>query len=89
VTISLDIPDLLASRLRSAWGDRFTRHVLEALAAEGYHAGELSVGRVAEVLGLGVIEAEQFLLDRGLRIDATAEQVARDASVVARVAGRG
>ncbi len=38
-----------------------SRKTLEALAIESYREGELSIGQLAELLELSVLEAEDFL----------------------------
>lgn len=50
----------------AAWGD-LSRAALEALAIESYRSERLSLGAVAEMLGLSVLEAEEFLKRR--RVD--------------------
>jgi predicted HTH domain antitoxin len=58
--VTLHIPDDIAKRLSSAGGD-VSRHVLEALAAEGYREQTLTLYQVSEMLGLSRVEAEDFL----------------------------
>jgi predicted HTH domain antitoxin len=57
--VSLNIPDEIASQLNST--GELSRLALEGLALEGYRKEALSVGQVAELLGLSVYEADGFL----------------------------
>lgn len=58
--LTLQIPDSIAARLKSAGGD-LSRQALEALALEGYRDQALTTFEVSEMLGLSRIEAEDFL----------------------------
>ena len=58
--LSLEIPDSLAQQMHLD-GAQGPRRFLEALALEGYRAGELSQGQVGEVLGMSFHQTEAFL----------------------------
>ena len=55
----------------------------EALAAEGYRAGDLSIGQVAAMLGMGVIEAQLWLSRRGVPLNCTQDDLAADRQTLA------
>ena len=52
MSVTIDIPKAIEDQLKTVWGDDLSRAVKEALAVEGYRAGQLSLGQVAELLGL-------------------------------------
>jgi predicted HTH domain antitoxin len=62
-TIAIELPDVIAKRLESAWRD-VPRGTLEAVALEGYRDGTLSREQVGRVLGLSFWETEAFLKQR-------------------------
>jgi hypothetical protein len=57
--VTIRVPDELAQRL-SVDGD-VSRQFLEAFALEGYRNNNLTLLEVSELLGMGRIEAEDFL----------------------------
>jgi len=62
MTLSVDVPDAIATQLRLS-GEQGNRRALEMFALEGYRAGELSRGQVSELLALEFNETERFLKD--------------------------
>lgn len=58
--VILRIPDKLAERLKAHGGD-LSRHVLEAVALEGYRDRTLSLLEISELLGLTRVETDYFL----------------------------
>jgi predicted HTH domain antitoxin len=75
--VSLTIPDDVAAELGPK-GANLERRALEALAIEGYRDEALSLGQVAELLGLSTNEADGFLKARGVELIAPLEEFARD-----------
>jgi predicted HTH domain antitoxin len=65
MSISIQIPESLEAVLRSQIGD-LDQVAKEALAIEAYRSEKLSIGQVAELLGLTVYEAEGFMKRRGV-----------------------
>jgi predicted HTH domain antitoxin len=61
VQLKMDIPDNIARELEQESGGDMSRLALEALALVGYCEEALSLGQVAELLGLSVYEADGFL----------------------------
>lgn len=66
MAITLDISPHLASQIETAWGEPIARAATESLAADGYRRGLLSLGQVAELLGLSINDADGFLKARGI-----------------------
>lgn len=75
--VRLTIPDEVAAELEPEGAD-LGRRALEALAIEGYRAEALSLGQVAEMLGLSINEADAFLKARGVDLLIPLEDFARD-----------
>lgn len=63
MSVTIELPDSIASQLQANWGD-LSRRTLEALAAEAYRAELLSQPQVGEILGLNFWETERFLKER-------------------------
>lgn len=64
------------------------RRVLEALILQRYMAEEISLGRLAELLGLNRWEAEAFLDRHNARLPYTMEMLEEDRRNLAEVFGR-
>jgi predicted HTH domain antitoxin len=74
----LDIPKKLEEQIEAAWGQSLSRAAVEALALEGFRREVLSVGQVAELLGMSIDEANGFLKAHGVAGDYTADDLQRD-----------
>jgi predicted HTH domain antitoxin len=66
MAITLDISPQLAAQIEAAWGEPVARAATEALAADGYRRRLLSLGQVAELLGVSINDADGFLKVRGI-----------------------
>ncbi|RJP36790.1 MAG: UPF0175 family protein [Phycisphaerales bacterium] len=75
--LTIDIPDSVRAQLEAEWGD-LPRAAKEALAIESYRSGKISIGLLAEMLGMGVIEADQWLGERGVPLLYTPEDLDKD-----------
>ena len=71
--VSLDIPDDIARQLNAA--GELSQLALEGLAIEGYRHEILSLGEVAELLGISVYEADGFLKSHGVPLDTTLNEI--------------
>jgi predicted HTH domain antitoxin len=69
------------------WGD-LPRRTLAALAIAGYRAGRLSLGQVAKMLGIGVIEADAFLKERGVDLDYSLADLEQDRRTLKELFGK-
>jgi predicted HTH domain antitoxin len=78
--VRLTIPDGVAADLDPGGTDDLGRRALEALAIEGYRTEALSLGQVAEMLGLSIDEADGFLKAHGVELILPIEDFARDAT---------
>lgn len=59
----LELPPSIEQQL--APKEQLPRFVLEAVALEGYRQTRLSAGQVGTLLGMGVMQTEAFLQERG------------------------
>lgn len=71
--VRLNIPDEIAAQLDNA--SDLSRFALEALAIEGYRREALSLGEVADLLGVAVYEADGFLKAHGVPAGLTLEEL--------------
>jgi len=70
MTLILNLPSPAEHAFRDAWGDQIDRKGLEALALEGYREGKLSLGKLAELLGLATThDADRWLAERGVALN--------------------
>ncbi|MEK6410776.1 MAG: UPF0175 family protein [Acidobacteriota bacterium] len=71
--ILLTIPDEIAAQLDNA--NDLSRLALEALAIEAYRREALSLGEVADLLGVSVYEADGFLKALGVPAGLTLDEL--------------
>jgi predicted HTH domain antitoxin len=84
--VTLKLPDEIMEGLgRDA---EIPRRVLEALTLQRYMAEEISLGRLAELLGLNRPEAEAFLDRNNARLPYTREMLEEDRRNLAEMFGR-
>jgi predicted HTH domain antitoxin len=62
--VNINIPQEAEVVLRREWGD-LDQAARDALLVESYRAGKISIGFLAETLGISRWEAEQWLGQRG------------------------
>lgn len=75
--IKIYVPVEIASNLAVDEND-LSRKTLEALAIEGYRNGRLSIGQVAELLELTVLQTEDFLFDKNVPLNYSAADFEED-----------
>ena len=83
--VTLKLPDEIAEGLGRE--TEVPRRVLEALVLQRYLSAELSLGRVAELLGLSRVEAEDFLDRHNARLPYTQEMLEQDRRNLAEIFG--
>jgi predicted HTH domain antitoxin len=84
VAVTIQMPEQIAANL-FADDDDLPRRVLEAVAVEGYRAEKLSIGQVAEMLGLTVLETEDFLRARDVELAYALEDFEQDRASLRRI----
>ena len=65
MSVSFELPSGVEHQLQVAFGD-LGQAAKHALLIDAYRRGQISIGRLAETLGMGVIEAQQWLADQGV-----------------------
>ncbi|HOB75083.1 MAG TPA: UPF0175 family protein [Phycisphaerae bacterium] len=85
MTISFSMPDHIEEHLRGEVGPDLGQAAKEALAIQLYREGRISLGLVAEMLEMGVIEADEWLGKRGVPLNYTAEDFEADRKSLAEV----
>ena len=66
MSLMITLPESIEHQLQIEWGADLSRHATEALAIEGYRSQALSLGQVAEMLGMSINETDGFLKKRGV-----------------------
>jgi predicted HTH domain antitoxin len=61
MNVMIEIPDALQSSLQAQFGQNLAVAAKQALAIAWYQAEKLSIGQVAEFLGMSVYEAEGLM----------------------------
>lgn len=65
MSVTIDLPREAERTFRDAWGDHLGQKAFEALVIQGYREKILSVGRIAELMGLGTsLQAESWLAEQ-------------------------
>ncbi len=75
--VTIDVPDYIEKSFRES-GDDIARTTREALAIEAYRTGKISLGDFAEMLGMGSIEALDWLGRRGIPMNYSLEDLYKD-----------
>jgi predicted HTH domain antitoxin len=89
VQVTIELPDDIATELKSRWGDDLPRGVLETIAVEGYRSGELTHAQVMRLLGFRHrLQVEAFLKDAGADLHYDEEELARDRRTSEALRGR-
>lgn len=86
MALSIDIPKRAEEVLRSQWQD-LEQAAKEALLIESYRTGKVSVGFLAEMLGMAVVEAQAWLSRRGVPLNYSIDDLATDQQTLSRVLG--
>lgn len=81
--ITLTIPDQIATQLLQGSNAPFPRRILELLAIAGYKAERLSLGEVAEMLGISTSEADDFLKEQDVPLNYTLADLENDRATIA------
>lgn len=81
MTIAFDIPAPFEHELQQRLGD-LSRAARDALLIEGYRRGALSLGALAQLQGMGVLEADAWLAKRGVPMNYGPTELAEDLRTV-------
>lgn len=78
MVVQIELPEEILRAL-SRGGTDVSRHVLEAVAKEGYRSGLLSLGEVAQLLGFeSSIEADTYLRSAGVPLSYSVDDFEND-----------
>lgn len=75
--LNIELPEHIENALREEWGD-LSVAAKEALAIESYRTGRISTGFLAQMLGMGVIEAQEWLCSRRISAGRTPDDLDAD-----------
>lgn len=87
MTITVQIPDRIATQLRLESGESRSRQFLEAFVLQRFAEGELTTAQVGEAMGLSFHQAERFLHDHHAPPHVTAEEHRGDLANLERILG--
>ena len=87
MAIKFELPKKIEDDLRGELGD-LNQAAKEALLIECYREGRISIGYLAQALGMGVIEADDWLHKRGVPLDYTPEDLRADVEALERILPR-
>ena len=83
--VTIEIPESIERSLQEQVGTDLTRAAKEALAIAWYQAEKLSIGQVAELLGISVYEAEGFMKQRQVEAPFSWEDFEHDRQTLRRI----
>jgi len=90
MTITLEIPEALASQLGTTSPQELSRQALEALVLEAYRTNRIGGPQAADVLAFSRLRWEQFLEDHHVLENAyTEEDLERDVATLRRLRAEG
>ena len=81
MSVTFEISKTTEAALRAEWGD-LEQAAKESLLIESYRQGKISVGFLAEALGVGVLEADRWLAKRGVSLNYSREDWRREGEVI-------
>ena len=88
MSVSFELPREVEHHLQVALGD-LGQAAKEALLINAYRHGQISIGRLAETLGMGVIAAQQWLADQRVPINYSVEDFEADCRTLERLFPKG
>ncbi|MCA2971472.1 MAG: UPF0175 family protein [Brevundimonas sp.] len=90
MTITLEIPEALATQLGGGTPQQLSRQALEALVLEAYREDRLGGPQAAEVLGFSRLEWNHFLKEKQVMENAySVEDLERDVATIQRLRAEG
>jgi predicted HTH domain antitoxin len=85
VKLTIDIPDRMEASLHEQLGSDLAQAAKEAIALAWYQAEKLSIGQVAELLGISVYEAEGLMKERQIDAPYSLEDFEHDRATLNRL----
>jgi predicted HTH domain antitoxin len=87
MSVVIDIPKQTEQALREQWGD-LEQAAKEALLIESYRGRKISLGFLAEAMGMRVIEADRWLAERGVGLNYSSDDLDADRRALADLGDR-
>ena len=84
MAIAFEIPKELEESLKQELGD-LSRAAKEAFLVSAYQTGSLSLGELAEALGFGVLQAQEWLSRRSVPLNYSKEDLDLDRQTLERL----
>ncbi len=84
MSVSFELPSSVEQHLQVALGD-LGQAAKQALLMDAYRRGQISIGGLAKTLGMGVIEAQQWLADQGVPQNYGIEEYLADCQTIERL----
>lgn len=84
MAVSFELPKEVEDDLRDELGD-LNQAAKEALLIECYRQARISIGYLAQALGMGVVEASEWLRTRGVPLNYTPEDLRADVEALERI----
>jgi predicted HTH domain antitoxin len=79
MTVTIEIPAASEAQFLKVFGPDLSRAATEALLINGYRTGRISLGFVAELLGLDTrLQAQQWLSERGVPLNYDLQELEAD-----------
>jgi predicted HTH domain antitoxin len=88
MSVTFDLPSAVEQQLQVAFGD-LGQAAKQALLTDAYRRGRISIGGLAKALGMGVIEAQQWLAKQGVSQNYDLEEYRADCRVIERLFPQG
>ena len=85
--LTIDIPDTMDDSLQQQFGGNLPQAAKEAMAISWYQAEKLSIGQVAELLGISIYQAEGLMKSHHVESPFSLEDFQRDRGTLNRVLG--
>ena len=83
--LTIDIPDDMQQSLQEQFGQNLADAAKEAVAVAWYQAEKLSIGQVAEFLGISVYEAQGLMKQRQVVAPSAVEDFEHDRDTLKRL----
>ncbi len=81
MSVSFELPSSVEQHLQVALGD-LGQAAKQALLMDAYRRGQISIGGLAKTLGMGVIEAQQWLCCQKVPLNYSADDFADDCATI-------
>jgi predicted HTH domain antitoxin len=81
MSVSFELPSSIEQHLQVALGD-LGQAAKQALLMDAYRHGQISIGGLAKTLGMGVIEAQQWLADHKIPMNYSVEDYEADCRTI-------